>query len=66
MSCCRSAPKAPTLSMRRELPLWVGAFEAALSDLKGQLPGGYMRGKHEALLAAALPPIALSLGNIMA
>jgi hypothetical protein len=52
--------------MRRELPLWLGAFDAALCDLKAQLPGGYMRGKHEALLAAALPPIAMSLANIMA
>lgn len=61
----RGPPKPPALSMRREVPLWAGALEGALSSLKAQLPAGYLRGRHETLLAAALPPIAASLANIM-
>lgn len=61
----RLAAKPASLSLRRELPLWVGCIEEALAALKAQVPDGYMQSKQEATLAASLPPIAASLASIV-
>lgn len=60
-----AAAKVPSLSNKREKELYIGAFEAALVELKKQLPQGYLQGKLESLVTACLPSIATSLANML-
>jgi len=58
-------PRTPELPARIEASLFSRALTAALEDLKGQLPSGYLLSKAQARVAACLPPIAASIASIV-
>jgi hypothetical protein len=61
----RGPPRAPELSGRAEAALFSKALAAALEELKGQLPPGYLLSKAQVRVASCLPAIAESLSCIV-
>ncbi|GBF95018.1 hypothetical protein Rsub_07519 [Raphidocelis subcapitata] len=60
----RAAPRAPELAPKTEAGLFGKALAAALSDLRGQLPRGYLQSRAQARVAACLPPVARCIATI--